>query len=77
MNRPPNLDELLATDPRDPGCEATLAVFDLYVEADLAGRDPARRFPGPTAHLRYCPACREDYEGLRAAVARSSADPFP
>jgi hypothetical protein len=63
-----DIDELLAADPRDPGCEATLEVFDLYVEADLAGRDPARRFPGAAAHLRSCPACRKDYDGLIAVV---------
>jgi hypothetical protein len=69
----PNIEDLLAADPRDPGCEATLEVFDLYVEADLAGRDPAKRFPGPAAHLRSCPACRKDYEGLQAVVGAFSA----
>jgi hypothetical protein len=67
-DEPPNLDELLPFDPEDPGCQATLDVFDLYVEADLSSIDPATRFPGPAAHLRSCPACRLDYEGLRAAV---------
>jgi hypothetical protein len=55
-DRTPNLDELLPVDPEDPGCEATLEVFDLYVEADLSGVDPATRFPGAAAHLRGCPA---------------------
>jgi hypothetical protein len=63
-----NLDELLSADPADPGCQATLEVFDLYVESDLSGFDAATRFPGAAAHLRSCPACRLDYEGLRAAV---------
>lgn len=63
-----NLDELLPAHHEDPGCQATLEVFDLYVEADLSGVDPATRFPGAAAHLRSCPACRLDYEGLRAAV---------
>jgi hypothetical protein len=63
-----NLDELLSADPEDPGCEATLEVFDLHVELELSGVDAATRFPGAVAHLRSCPACRLDYEGLRAAV---------
>jgi hypothetical protein len=67
-DKTPNLDELLSADPQDPGCEATLEVFDLYVESDLSGVDAATRFPGAGAHLRSCPACRLDYEGLRAAV---------
>jgi anti-sigma factor RsiW len=64
----PNLDELLPADPEDPGCQATLELLHLYVEADLSGVDPATRFAGVAAHLRSCPACRLDYEGLRAAV---------
>ena len=64
----PILDELLPVYSEDPGCQATLDVFDLYVEMDLSGIDPATRFPGAAAHLRSCPACRLDYEGLRAAV---------
>jgi hypothetical protein len=71
----PNLDELLAVDPRDPGCDATLQVLDRCVEAELAGLDPATRFPGPAAHLRSCPACRLDYEGLRAVVVAFPGDP--
>jgi hypothetical protein len=67
-DKTPNLDELLPVDPEDPGCQATLEVFDLFVEADVSGVDPAKRFPGAAAHLRGCPACRLDYEGLRAAV---------
>jgi hypothetical protein len=70
----PNLDELLAVDPEDPGCEATLDVLDLYVEADLSGVDPATRFSGVAAHLRSCPACRLDYDGLRAAVTASPSN---
>jgi hypothetical protein len=72
-NRTTNIDELLAADPQDPGCEATLEVFDLYVEADLAGHDAAAMFPGPTAHLRACPACRADYHGLRAVASELAA----
>lgn len=71
----PSLDKLLAADPRDPGCEAALEVLDLYVEAELAGLDAAPRFPGAAAHLRSCPACRVDYEGLRAAAVAFPTDP--
>lgn len=61
-------DELLATDPDDPGCESTFEVLDLYVEAQLNGQDVERRFRGVAAHLRACEACRADYAGLLAAV---------
>jgi hypothetical protein len=71
----PSLDELLAADPRDPGCEAALHVLDRYVETELAGLDPATRFPGPAAHLRSCPACHADHEVLRAAAVALPTDP--
>lgn len=62
------LDELLATDPDDAGCDGTFELLDLYVEAQLSGQDVERRFRGVAAHLRDCPPCREDYAGLLAAA---------
>jgi hypothetical protein len=58
------LDDLLAAHPRDSGCDQGLEVINQYVELDLAGDDPAARFPGVAVHLRCCPGCRVDYEGL-------------
>jgi hypothetical protein len=68
MNHASWLDKLLATDPADVGCNRTFELLDLYVEVELAGQDPQRRFPGTAAHLRSCDACRADYEGLLAAA---------
>jgi hypothetical protein len=62
------LDELLATDPDDAGCDGTFGLLDLYVEAQLSGQDVERRFRGVAAHLRDCAPCREDYAGLLAAA---------
>ena len=42
--------------------------FTDHVETELAGGDPAQQLPGVASHLRTCPACREDYLGLREAV---------
>ena len=71
----PSLDTLLAADARDRGCDAALEILDLYVETYLAGADAAARFPALAAHLRSCPACRVDYEGLRAAAVAFPAEP--
>lgn len=68
MKRVENVDELLAADDIDSGCAAGFEVLHRYVEAELAGGDPARDLPGLAAHLRRCPACREDYLGLLEAV---------
>jgi hypothetical protein len=77
------LDDLLATDPVDAGCAAGFEVLHRYVEAELSGGDPDAAYPGLAAHLRCCPACRQDHEGLIEAsrlfgdadvIADSSAD---
>ena len=64
----PALEQFLAVDPLDAGCEETMALLDVYVDAVVAGRDPERTMPGITAHLRSCLPCRTDFEGLLAAV---------
>jgi hypothetical protein len=52
-------------------CEACFEHLDEWVECELGGEDAAARVPGMRAHLEGCPACREDYESLRALVAGS------
>jgi hypothetical protein len=70
------LDELLRADDGDAGCTAGEAILDAYVELELAGDDPAREFPGTAIHLRSCPGCRADHDGLLEA-ARRFADVTP
>ena len=62
------LERFLETDPRDVGCDQTLELIHAYAELVAAGEDPEQRYPGISAHLRACPPCGEDYEGLLAAV---------
>ena len=45
-----------------------MALLAEYVEGELAGRDVGELFPTLAEHLRNCPACAEDYEGLVALV---------
>jgi hypothetical protein len=49
-------------------CEACFEQLDRYVDLQVAGEDADARVPGMRAHLRGCPACREDHESLRAFV---------
>ena len=60
------LTRLLGTTGQDSGCDAGMAVIAEYVELELVGRDAEHLFPDLAAHLRNCPACAEDYEGLVA-----------
>jgi hypothetical protein len=55
---------LLGTPSEDAGCEATLAALAEYVEGELEGRNVSELLPTVFEHLRNCPACAEDYEGL-------------
>ena len=50
------------------GCDACFDELDHYVELELAGHDADAAIPGLRAHLDGCPACREEYESLRALV---------
>ena len=68
MNEREPLTRLLGTAGEDSGCEGGMAVLAEYVELELAGRDAETLFPGLAAHLRNCPACAEDHEGLVTLV---------
>jgi hypothetical protein len=48
------------------GCDACFDELDRFVDLELAGRDADAAVPGLRAHLDGCPACREEYESLRA-----------
>lgn len=63
-----SLDQLLGTGSRDPGCDGAFEVLDEYVEAVSRGDDVARRYAEFLTHLHNCAACREDTEGLLAAM---------
>jgi hypothetical protein len=59
---------LLGPAQAEVGCEACFDELDRYVELELAGADADAAIPGLGAHLVGCPACREEYESLRALV---------
>jgi hypothetical protein len=67
-------DRLLGGNGADPGCEACFELLDQYAEAVLRADDAARRFPEVVAHIASCEACREDTEGLLAALRREATD---
>jgi hypothetical protein len=50
-------------------CQQCFELLDQYVELEAAGADADAHLPGLRNHLDGCPACREDYESLRALVA--------
>jgi hypothetical protein len=71
-----HLDELLRAQDGDAGCTAGEDILDAYVELELAGEDPAHVYPGTALHLRSCPGCQTDHDGLLEAARRfSGAEP--
>jgi hypothetical protein len=68
MNGSSALDRFLRTDPRDVGCAEAMQMLHLYAELAAAGAPVEDRYPGVEAHLRACPPCGEDLEGLLAAL---------
>jgi predicted anti-sigma-YlaC factor YlaD len=70
MIDPNHLDELLRAQDGDAGCTAGEEILDAYVELELAGEDPAQVYPGTAIHLRSCPGCRADHDGLLDAARR-------
>jgi len=73
---PRDLDELLRAIDGDVGCDVAAETLGAYVELELAGEDPDVLYPGTGIHLRSCPACRADHDGLVQAV-RSFGDIGP
>ncbi|MEO8140504.1 MAG: hypothetical protein ABI742_12700 [Gemmatimonadota bacterium] len=59
---------LLGHSERDPGCDGAFEVLDQYCDAVRRGENAAQRFPDFANHIRNCAACREDTEGLLAAL---------
>lgn len=60
----------------DPGCDAAFEALDRYIEALLRGDDVTATYADVVTHLRNCSACREDAEGLLAAL-RELEHPSP
>jgi hypothetical protein len=67
------LGRLLGPGQPEVGCDECFAELDRYVELELAGADADAAVPGLRTHLNGCPACREDYESLRALVGGEQA----
>lgn len=64
---------LLGPGEPEVGCDECFEKLDRYVELELAGADADLAIPGMRAHLIGCPACREEYESLRALVRGEQA----
>jgi predicted anti-sigma-YlaC factor YlaD len=67
----PALERLLGPAAPEIGCDECFERLDEYVE--LPATVAEARVPGMTAHLDGCPACREEYDSLRALLDADGA----
>lgn len=63
------LERLLGPVEPEVTCEECFEQLDRYVDLELAGADADGAVPGLRAHLKGCPACREDHDSLRAFLS--------
>jgi hypothetical protein len=60
------LARLLGPEEPEIGCDECFALLDRYVEIELSGGNAAAGAPRMAAHLRGCPACRDEHDDLLA-----------
>jgi hypothetical protein len=63
-----DLDRLLGSAHVDPGCDEAGELMDAYCELVSRGEPPTARYEEFLTHMSNCAACREDMEGLLAAL---------
>lgn len=50
------------------GCSEVFALLDEFTEMQATGGDTVAYHPLIHRHLRVCPGCREEYEGLLSMI---------
>jgi hypothetical protein len=71
------VERLMGSADPELSCEECFDFLDVYVERELAG---TTRLAGATiqkmdAHLRSCPACRDDHDSLLALLVADRSEP--
>ncbi len=77
MDKPTNetiLKRLLGPAEPELLCDECFEKLDEYVELELQGEAADEQIPGMRAHLQGCPACHEEYDGLRALAKGDGPD---
>ena len=62
------IEKLLGVSEPDPGCDEAGELMDAYCETVARGEQVSAQFDAFVTHMRNCDACREDMEGLLAAL---------
>ncbi len=60
---------LSLTRERELTCNEAQDLLDIYVDLELAGKNPQQLLPDVSQHLRICPECREEHDALLKILA--------
>jgi len=63
-----DLDRLLGSAHNDPGCNEAGELMDAYCDLVSRGEPVTAQYDEFITHMSNCAACREDMEGLLAAL---------
>jgi anti-sigma factor RsiW len=63
---------LLGPEGPELGCDECFEQLDVYVDAEVAGRDADAAVPGLRAHLEGCPACAEEHASLLSLTSQGT-----
>jgi hypothetical protein len=69
-----DLDRLLGNVHDDPGCNDAGELMDAYCELVSRGEPVTAQYDEFLTHMSNCAACREDMEGLLAALRDQEAE---
>jgi hypothetical protein len=59
---------IYGTKDAEPDCDLVSQSIPAYVDAELAGNDPAQCYPAVAHHLGQCPVCQDLYHAVQEAA---------
>jgi hypothetical protein len=65
------------TQDEEISCTECFDLVSFFVDLELSGEDPVVKLPQLQQHLQQCPACRAEYETLRALRQLEEEDRMP
>lgn len=58
-------------------CARLQTLIPAYIDLEIAGENPAGRWPQIGLHLAQCPDCREEYDALRTVAELEAREGLP
>ena len=65
---------IASTRDEEIGCDDCFEFVDIFVEAELQGKNPEEAMPLVKAHLNRCANCQDEFEARLDAIKATSDD---